>query len=229
MSKMIVLLSGKKGTGKNTAASIITKILGPENVDEIAFADPIKRFTIDCFGLSNEQCYGTSGERETPSTISWEDISEKYKPAGATGRMTVREVLQYVGTEALRGFYHDIWAHAGKTAAERSQKKVVVFTDTRFPNEIQKLRSLVSENTRVVTVRMERSTGRIDNHESETALDLYKQFDYVIDNNLGREKLYKNICDFLENEAMRHLPRPLLSFMWQKLALVAYHGKQEQS
>jgi hypothetical protein len=200
MNKLVILLSGKKGTGKNTSASIITDMLGTENVEEIAFADPIKRFTIDCFGLTKEQCYGTSGERETPSTICWEDISDKYRPATAKGLMSVREVLQFVGTEALRGFYHNIWAHAGLTAAARSKKPVVVFTDTRFPNEIQKLRSMASESVRVIAVRIDRNTGKVDNHESETALDGYKDFDYWIDNNHGREALRANLKKILGRE-----------------------------
>jgi hypothetical protein len=217
MDKLVILLSGKKGTGKNTAASIITKILGSENVDEIAFADPIKRFTIDCFGLTTEQCYGTSGERESAATISWENISDKYKPDCVKGFMSVREVLQYVGTNVLRGFYHDIWAHAGKTAAERSNKKIIVFTDTRFPNEIQKLRSLATSNIRVTTVRMERETGRVDNHESETALDKYNQFEYIINNNLGRTKLVDNIRYLLKSEASCRISEPIRSFILEKL------------
>lgn len=201
MSKLVILLSGKKGTGKNTSASIITDMLGTENVEEIAFADPIKRFCMDCFALTQTQCYGTSGERESPSSISWNDISDSYKPQSANGLMTVREVLQFVGTEALRGFYPDIWAHAGLTAARRSQKKVVVFTDTRFPNEILKLKSMELDTppATVVTVRINRETGRIDNHESETALDNYEHFDCIIDNNHGRESLKKNIYALMEN------------------------------
>jgi len=201
MGKLVILLSGKKGTGKNTSASIITDMLGAENVDEIAFADPIKRFCMDCFGLTQIQCYGTSGERESPSSIRWSDISSSYRPHNADGLMTVREVLQFVGTEVLRGFYPDIWAHAGLTAARRSEKKVVVFTDTRFPNEIAKIKSMELDTppATVVTVRINRETGRIDNHESETALDNYEHFDYIIDNNHGRESLKKNIFAIMEN------------------------------
>lgn len=110
--------------------------------------------------------------------------------------MTVRELLQKLGTEAMRnGLHPNTWVNALMSefipySARGSQYEEVaskwIITDTRFPNEAQAIKKRGG-----VVVRINRG---IDNgsHPSETALDDYP-FDYIIDNNGSIEDLISSV------------------------------------
>lgn len=221
--KTVILLSGKKGTGKDTAGGMIKRLLYCRNCSgsgktkkgsncsrcrgsgskarTMSFADPLKKFCIDVLGLSEQQCYGQSGERETPTGIKWTDINLKYsKPHSAKwldganwdAKLTARDVLQIVGTDVLRNFYQNIWSMAAVNAAKVAPEKVIVFTDTRFPNEIYSfLDSQKAGEMRVIVVRLYRD-GADDSHPSETALDSWDEegvWEHKFNNNLELDDL----------------------------------------
>ena len=52
-----------------------------------------------------------------------------------------------------------------------------VVTDVRFPSEADAIREHGG-----ILIRVNRDTGYVDNHPSETALDDYMDFDYIITN-----------------------------------------------
>jgi hypothetical protein len=89
--------------------------------------------------------------------------------------MTVRDMLQKLGTDAIRdGLHPDAWVNA-LMADYRWQNWVI--TDCRFPNEAKAVR----DNGGVV-IRIERpGVGPVNSHPSETALDNW-DFDYKIMN-----------------------------------------------
>lgn len=97
--------------------------------------------------------------------------------------MTVRELLQRLGTEAIRNNLHEnAWVNA--LFADYNQYCNWVVTDVRFPNEAQQIK----DNGGVI-VRINRTGyGPINNHPSETALDDW-DFDYYIENNGTLEDL----------------------------------------
>lgn len=79
-----IALSGKKQTGKDTAASMIVGILDEcgKKVCLTAFAEPLKNMCIDVLGLDRALVYGSNEDKETPTHISWnrmpDDIRLKY-------------------------------------------------------------------------------------------------------------------------------------------------------
>lgn len=101
--KLIIGLSGKKQSGKNTAANQIAlqyfRELGADHpglyIDDkgnlcgaseiegsvfdhvamFAFADEIKRFCIKNLGLARQQCYGTDSQKDTMTHLAWEGLS----------------------------------------------------------------------------------------------------------------------------------------------------------
>lgn len=154
-----------------------------EHAAEFQFATPLKEFCIKVLGLTRNQCYGTSADRETPTKYTWGDIDPEIRnkyDKDPSKHMTAREVLQVFGTDLMRNkFYRNIWAEAGVRAAVDGDSAISVITDSRFPNELEITRDadfLGPDFRRSIIVRLYRDTGLTDDHDSETALDKYDAY-----------------------------------------------------
>ena len=116
-------------------------------------------------------------------------------------QMTVREMLQKLGTEAIRdGLHTNAWVNAlfadyqvvedlngkGFQIANWNDYPNWIITDCRFPNEAKAIKDRGGKVIRV-------NRGQIDStHPSETSLDNW-EFDYVIDNNEGIKELTEKV------------------------------------
>jgi len=113
--------------------------------------------------------------------------------------MTVREMLQKLGTEAMRnGLHNNVWVNAlfadyrAPKMSEDFPSKWLI-TDVRFENEAEAIKERGG-----ILVRIKRSSSESSgSHPSETALDHYK-FDYTIDNNGSMVDLVAAVRSFLE-------------------------------
>lgn len=147
-------------------------------VRSFSFADPLKAISIKLFGLTEEQCYGTDEDKNTPINIKWEDMpASNGREAG--GFMTAREFLQYFGTDVCRSIKNDIWTSACISQIQQSGTEFAIIPDVRFPNEIEAIQKAGGK-----VIRLTRSPYE-DEHSSETALDSEEsisKFDHVIDN-----------------------------------------------
>lgn len=193
-----VVISGRKQVGKSTTAKIIKDVLNKEGIPtvETSFAEPLKRFANDVFGIPLSDMETEEGKQK-PSPLLWSDL---YRPAlvqddydRKTGYMTNREVLQYLGSNILRNrFYNDIWAsapfkreyneligmncsggHYYDTLCSEDvcggglrTPEVVIISDCRFKNELK-----YAEENNATTIRIERNSIAQDNHISERDLD----------------------------------------------------------
>ena len=107
-------------------------------------------------------------------------------------KLTPRKLLQLLGTEAGRQIIHpNIWVNALFADFENNKSDWLsatnskwIITDVRFPNEAQAIKDRGG-----ILIRINRpqylDNGlviRKDEHPSETALDDYDGFDYVIEN-----------------------------------------------
>lgn len=119
-------------------------------------------------------------------------------------RITIREMLQKVGTDCLRdGFNKNVWINAlmadyqpvdynPLTEAEIFPNWII--TDTRFLNEVEVVREVGGKLIRVVR-------GGIvppNNHPSEMELANYKGFDYVLENNGTLDDLIYSVSKMLQ-------------------------------
>jgi hypothetical protein len=116
-----------------------------------------------------------------------------------TGPMSVREVLQYWGTEIFRRQYQDVWADACIRAVRKSNTVFAVITDCRFANEVEAVQKAGGR-----VVRLTRIVFPNDMHVSETSLDPKKfdwgRFDFVIDNSkMGVEYQCRQLYNYLHN------------------------------
>ena len=168
-----------------------------------SFADILKEMCIELLGVSEEQCYGTDAQKDSPTHLLWENMpgvitTEKPKETKTTsgrlgpyhesdskfiyhapGPMTGREVLQFVGTEIFRRMSTNIWANATVNKILSEQPELAIITDCRFPNEVEAVQAAGGK-----VIRLLRDNGKGDKHLSETALDDYpmEKYDGVIDN-----------------------------------------------
>jgi len=157
---LIILVSGKLGSGKTTFANKLQAVLTQAGYYTIkmAFADEVKRIAKEEF-----------------------DWDGKKNQKG-------RRLLQVIGTEAGRAYDEDIWVKKLVKNLEKhislTPPSVVIIDDWRFPNEYQ---YLVDQGYEVFTVRI--NPAVVDeklanspeyNHVSEKALDGFVDYDMFI-------------------------------------------------
>jgi len=190
---LFIVLSGKKQTGKDTAALMASKMLYEANktFKITAFAEVLKDAAITVLGLDRDLVYGTNEDKETPTRVLWDtfplSIRFKYRETWymplRSGPMTIRDVLQVMGTDIFRTMFDfNVWANAPFNR-DWGNLDVVIISDCRFPNE-----KTVTEDHSGVIIRLERKTGLKDGHSSETALD-GRTFECVYNNNGSMEDL----------------------------------------
>ena len=192
----IISISGKMGSGKDTAGSIIQDLL-EENVGPAwsikKFASGVKEVAsiilgIDILQFENQE-FKNSYLPEAWNTHKavFTDRSDFHGWEVETNRMTVREFLQKLGTEAMRdGLHQNVWVnklireydHLNKLIRHKPVNMFPrwIITDTRFPNEYAALKE-----KEALFIKIERPGLELNNHPSETSLDNH-EFNYVIHN-----------------------------------------------
>lgn len=188
----LIGISGKIGSGKDTAAEIIQHLTNPMGLDMFPyevkkFAGKLKIIASILTGIPVEKFEDQEFKKQYLGE-DWNYQIDKFNPIQ---KMTVRELLQKLGTDALReGLHNNVWVNA--LLADYNENSNWLVTDTRFPNEAEAIKNLGG-----VVLRIERSTCQLGTHPSETALDNYT-FDYVIHNNGSKEDLEKELVKFLD-------------------------------
>lgn len=112
---MIVVLNGKAGAGKDTAAN---HLVSQYSFVKINFADPLRQVCKIVFGLT---------DAEMSDRVLKETTLDRYP------HLTPRKIMQLVGTEAFRKNFEGVWVDAFLRAARRHPR--VVVADCRFPDE----------------------------------------------------------------------------------------------
>ena len=201
---MIISITGKIGSGKDTIAEIIQQSTQLD-WEVKKFAGKLKTIAELLCGVP-KQNFESQEFKKTQMSEEW--------------GMTYREFLQKLGTEALRSNFHEnVWINAlfsdykAKTVAvgtsefditEKDELPNWIITDTRFPNEMDAVKSkngLVIKVERTLKLRKGYDTpNETDLHPSETSLDNYTEWDYVIENNGTLEELRAKVMLILEKE-----------------------------
>jgi len=164
--------------GKDTAADYLEKKY-PGRVKRVAFADKLKKIAMDLFGLTWSQCYGSQQEKES--------VDPRYG-------LTPREILQSIG-EKMREIWPAIWVdtvfNATLPQLQEEGFDIFVISDVRYPNEGDK----VHDHGGVV-VKINRPGSGVtvgQAHTSETSMQNYEDFDFVIENNGSLEEFYSKV------------------------------------
>ena len=213
---MIISISGKKQSGKDTVGKIIQK-LHPE-FEIKKFADKLKDIVCLLIECTREQLEQEDFKNRELGE-EWDKIEKVFVGSSnasfpnapmffnKTVKMTPRLMLQLLGTEAGREIIHpdiwvnslfsdyrkkDIWFDPIVVGTSGIRKSNWIITDTRFPNEADRVKKEGG-----ILIRINREGLQYDNHTSETALDNYEGFDYVVDNNGSLEDLETKIKNIL--------------------------------
>lgn len=146
-----------------------------EHVRIYAFADKLKQFAIDIFGLEEELVYGTDEDKNTETFLKWEDMPSSGKKKGT---MTVRQVLQYVGTDVFRKMYKNIWVDSCLRDIRKDAPDLALICDVRFENEIKSI-----QKEEGMVIGLTRYKKDKDSHKSELEIaDKLSLCDAVVDN-----------------------------------------------
>lgn len=157
----IIAFTGRKGSGKDTAADII-KSLSPEtDFIHINFADRLKQMCRLIFDLSEEQTNDPRLKEEI--TTDWPYQTPRY-------------LMQHAASQ-LRMLWPDIWIRSWESkvleACTTSKPKVIIVTDLRFENEYDFL--VGRKGFDVTIVKIKRSSilkgDESEKHVSEIFVD----------------------------------------------------------
>lgn len=197
----IILISGKKQSGKNLTASLIEELSeNPNNIEVFAFADTLKNMASNFFyHVMGNEYYVEHKEYEKDSFKN-KVIPYKYNEK----KCTYRKFLQYFGTDFMRELFSDnLWVdnvidHI-KHNLHYTADSMFIVTDARFPNEIERIEEKLGNKCDIISLRVERPSLPVNSnaHISETALDDYF-FDYTIINDGTKKELKQKVKDFVD-------------------------------
>jgi hypothetical protein len=109
-------------------------------------------------------------------------------------RLTPRKILQLLGTEGGRDVIHpNIWVNS--TLGDLKDTDRIIITDARFPNEV-----IGIKRKKGIVVKIVRpSLISTSTHPSETSLNNYTDWDYVIVNDGTMEMLEQKVEQMLRH------------------------------
>jgi len=213
---MIISITGKIGSGKDTVAQIIQECTPYHKWEIQKWAGKLKAIAEIISGIPKEKFEDQDFKyTNLPECWNRQVQSGRYK---TTQSMTVRDLLQLLGTEALRnGLHENVWVNAlmsdyksthylvGALETKLSEESAVypnwIITDTRFPNELKAV-----QEQKGITIKVHRPGRKSDDkqaqHASEIALDHVTDWDYVIFNDGDLSDLKNKVYEILEAEKL---------------------------
>ena len=165
-------LAGPQGSGKNTCGEILAQSYG---YVQMAFADPV-RAGLYALNPLVELDNGIVARLQTiVDQIGWDSAKRN--------SINIRGLMQRFGTEAGRDLHgYNCWVNI---AARRSEIGHCVFTDVRFPNEADFIRSCGGI---IVYVGRDDVPEQVKNHKSED-YSVQEDADFIIWNNGTKAEL----------------------------------------
>lgn len=222
----ILGINGKIGSGKDTVGQIIQYLTThPESLRVNPVLNQGFEYSLQYskmkegfqFHNSNWEIKKFAGKLKLIASIltgatleQLEDQDFKKLEMSPEWGITYRELLQKLGTEAMRnGLHENVWVNAlfadykiaypreGMTYSEQDLPNWII-TDMRFPNEMDAVKTKGGITIRVNRTNRWNKPQDIE-HSSETALDNHK-FDYVIDNDGTISDLIDKVRTILTQE-----------------------------
>lgn len=169
MSLRIIALIGLKGSGKDTVARMIVDQF--DNVQTVAFADPIKKVINDLFELdpSNNDQYDAFKRTHVSYQLPG------YFNHVVFGRNFVREIGML-----MRSYDDNQFNQYVLDRMQNEPESIWVVTDVRFDNEFDMLSSLGAK-----MIRINHPDCQYDGHVSERGFDVTVDFELSNDGSLA--------------------------------------------
>lgn len=199
MSKIILLIGGLAGSGKDTCADYI---VDKYHYSKTSFADEIKKLVMSKYELEYNDCYTQEGKQTKLDSIRTKEIIKQveeefgdlpdYFYENGVVNLTPRYLLILEGLEARKKDINT-WGALTTDYINSNKFEKVVIPDFRFPNEYTYLKQFF-EYVYVIKVIRD-SIIPLDN-PAEKGVDDFK-FDFTITNNGNKEELYKKLDNIL--------------------------------
>lgn len=189
-------LCGYKGSGKDSVHNAIYRM--GINTYNHKFAEPLKRiaaaFLNECApNVDQSLIHRDNGVAKQTR----EDVQEDLDEITGGAVRSVRQLLQFLGTEMGRQMNEDLWVRVlDRKIRMHAQVEncLNVITDCRFANEVEYVRQAGG-----AVVLVERPGLKPDGHASEDLpLDPSFRWDAVISNDGDRDQLADNVAEALE-------------------------------
>ena len=189
---MIIGISGKAGSGKDTAAKMLEVLYANPDISYedfankryknfadiqiVHFADSLKEMAQVLFRIGEWETNTQEGKKTTINRIG----------------KTVRELLQGIGQGLRDAIDPNLWVKILFANTEGWSNYIIA--DVRYPNEVYAIKERNG-----ILLRIDRKGAGAGNHSSETALDDYKEWDVHIENNGSIEDLFEAMRIFTKN------------------------------
>ena len=194
---MLIGVVGLIGSGKGTVADRLEEKHG---FRKDSFAKSLKDAVSCMFNWDREMLEG-----KTESSRYWREQPDKFWSEKFGKPVTPRWVLQHFGTEVMRQNMHDaIWIDS---CLMRYNGTPTVIADTRFQNELKMI-----QKSGGILILVKR--GELPSREEMEAKGAHKSewdwmgwdFDFVIENDGTKEKLFQKVDDLIVSNKIPHSP-----------------------
>jgi hypothetical protein len=180
----IIILAGKKRSGKSTAAEIIKNEIDDE-YKIVNIGDNVKNVTCDLINTLLNQ------NLDVKTIESWDRDTDGFNVKGVNGKtkLTIRKLYQKIGTDIIRKYLGpNIWVETLCRSMNKNGKYIVA--DCRFSNEAKFIRNYFGQDN-VVIYKIFRNTENHDAHISENDLINIKEDKIIL--NTGNIQSFKKI------------------------------------
>lgn len=183
---MLIGIGSKARTGKSAAAAALVRDLG---FTRVSFADPLKELALEADPIVYPQ--PPLQNMQNHNRLNWVVRGKGGWEEAKDSFQEVRRFLQALGVGARKVFGEDFWVDQAFRRAEGHAN--VVIPDVRFPNEAAAIRLHGG-----YLIRIDRPGQRGSLHESETALDEFTDWDFIVSNDATLADLEREVVDFVK-------------------------------
>ncbi len=230
MMKQVILISGKARSGKDTLADFMydqIKLIGL-SVEKYKISGLMKKWARQDFDKVAHKLKTIATSIENLSEVMFDLKDHVHESCLSRIKELTRELilpddyevktdlsrilLQTYGTDIFQNRVDpDFWSKKAYEEISSLKSEYVIVTDIRWPSNLE----IIGQIPNCVSIRIDRNT--ITNgkeHESETALNEWTSWDYVVQNDSTIEELEKSaavilndliIKDILGRELVHHI------------------------
>ncbi len=174
----IIGITGPAGCGKGTVADYLSAYYGYRGT---SFATPLKKAAAIVFNMSEQDMFTEVREK-------------KEQPLEVWGGLSIRRMLQLLGTEVARSIYENVWVNNMdlRTKGARDIGMGIVIDDMRFDNEAQWVRD---NGGRVIHLSRPSEKDGTKHTEHASEIGVEKKGDDIVLINCGTIDALKSTLD----------------------------------
>lgn len=156
---MIITLIGRKGSGKDTVASLLCKKYEEDGVEPpamLSFARPMKEILVELFGYPDISYFDSHELKENVHS----DILPEFSP---------RQLMEWFGNSIRTKFGATFWLNKLlNDISKLDENKTVIITDCRFPHEAHGLKTKFGNRVKFVYINANERIGPLPENAADS-------------------------------------------------------------